>query len=49
MEKGRHPHVIRTWAVDRIRQHGAGAPVKSVTPKAGREAPKKQTPPRKPK
>jgi hypothetical protein len=49
MEKGRHPHVIRTWAVDRIRQHAPAGPVKNINAKGQRQTPKKQTPPQKQK
>lgn len=45
MDKGRNPHVIRTWAVDRIRQHQPVEPVRQVNPRgAAPHAPKKPLP-----
>ena len=50
MEKGRHPNVIRTWAVDRIRHqtHPPVQPLPSSPPRAPKTAaPKPASKPKK--
>jgi hypothetical protein len=49
MEKGRHPHVIRTWTVERTRlPFRTPQPLKPANPRQGQRGPQKPAPPHAP-